>query len=486
MPQESLKNKAQKGLLWSTIDRIASQGTHFVFGILIARLLSPDDYGIIAMPLVFLAVAQCFIDSGFATALVRKPTLSQADLSTAFFFNIGVGVICYSILFLGSPLIASFYSTPLLGDVLKFTALATLFNPLCAVQQALLTRKIDFYTQAKVSFFSCVISGSVALFLACKGFGIWALVVQQVSSYFFRTLFLWSFGKWIPTLEWSKESFNYLWGFGNKMLGSGLLDTIYTNLYTLVIGKFYNASDLGNYTRAQQFASLPSSNITGVLQRVTFPVLSKTQDDDVRLYRNYRKILKITAFVVFPLMLLLSALANPIILLLLSEKWSDCILLLKIICFGLMLYPVHAINLNLLTVKGRSDLFLKLEIYKKIIGVLILCLTLFGGLVVLVIGGVFYSVISLVLNTYYTNKLIGVGLKVQFYDMCPIFLCSLLMWVIVSGVTWIFANLYIQLFVGATIGIFIYGICSFIFLKSTFYELKEYIPNINKNGTKKG
>ena len=293
MQQESLKNKTKKGLAWSMIERFATQGVQFLFGIILARLLSPDDYGVIAMPLVFLAIAQCIIDSGFSTALIRKPELTEDDLSTAFYFNIGIGILCYAVLFFSSPLIADFYHTPILSSLLKVTALAVLFNPLCAVQQAILTRKIDFKTQAIVSLSGAVVSGIVGLYMAYNGFGVWSLVFQQVGGYVMRTILLWILGKWKPKRKWSWESFHYLWGFGSKMLGSGLLDTIYNNIYPIVIGKYFCANDLGNYTRAQQFATLPSSNVTGVLQRVTFPVLSSIQNEDERLAKNYRKILKL-------------------------------------------------------------------------------------------------------------------------------------------------------------------------------------------------
>lgn len=209
---DNLKQKTQKGLLWSFVERFATQGVQFLFGIILARLLSPEDYGIIAMPLVFLAIAQCFIDSGFSGALIRKPDLTEDDLSTAFYFNIGVGVVCYVLLFLTSPLIADFYHTPILANLLKVTALATLFNPLCAVQQAILTRKIDFRTQAIVSLTGAIISGFIGLGMAFNGFGVWSLVCQQVGGYVIRTILLWIMVKWKPKKIWSKESLNIFGG----------------------------------------------------------------------------------------------------------------------------------------------------------------------------------------------------------------------------------------------------------------------------------
>lgn len=477
MQQESLKNKTKKGLAWSMIERFATQGVQFLFGIILARLLSPDDYGVIAMPLVFLAIAQCIIDSGFSTALIRKPELTEDDLSTAFYFNIGLGILCYAVLFFSSPLIADFYHTPILSSLLKVTALAVLFNPLCAVQQAILTRKIDFKTQAIVSLSGAILSGIVGLSMAYNGFGVWSLVFQQVGGYLIRTILLWILGKWKPKRKWSWESFHYLWGFGSKMLGSGLLDTIYNNIYPIVIGKYFSAQDLGNYTRAQQFSSLPSSNVTGVLQRVTFPVLSSIQNEDERLAKNYRKILKLSAFLVFPMMLMLSAIANPLVRILLTDKWIGCVILLQIVCFQMMWYPIHAINLNLLTVKGRSDLYFRLEILKKIVGVCILCITIPHGVAWMVCGGVLSSLISLVINTYYTGKLLKIGLLIQIKDMLPIIVISIIMWLFIHILMLFLVDVYLQLFVGIVAGLFIYIIFSKLFLNSEWKYLVSMIPN---------
>lgn len=473
---ENLKVKTQKGLVWSFIERFATQGVQFLFGIILARLLSPEDYGTIAMPLVFLAIAQCIIDSGFSTALIRKPDLTEDDLSTAFYFNIGVGVVCYLLLFFSSPLIAEFYNTPILADLLKVTALATLFNPLCAVQQAILTRKIDFKTQAVVSLSGALVSGFAGLTMAYNGFGVWSLVCQQVGGYAIRTILLWLLGRWTPKRRWSWKSFHYLWGFGSKMLGSGLLDTIYTNIYPIVIGKFFSANDLGNYTRAQQFATLPSSNVTGVLQRVTFPVLSKIQNEDERLARNYRKILKLSAFLIFPMMLMLSAIADPLVRVILTDKWKGCIILLQIVCFSMMWYPIHAINLNLLTVKGRSDLFFRLEIFKKVCGVCVMCVTIPHGIIWMVSGGIVSSMIALVINTYYTGKLINVGYLRQMGDLLPIFGISFFMWLVIHVFLWLTSNIYIQLPLGIFAGLLVYIVCARVLLKSEWEDAMSMLP----------
>ena len=433
---DNLKVKAARGLFWSSVDRFSSQGISFVFSIFLARILDISDYGIVAMIVVFMAVAQAFVDSGFSSALIRKPDLNEEDKSTAFYFNIVVGLACYGILFITSPLIADFYDEPLLSPIIRVTGLSIVFNSLCVVQRALFTIAVDFKTQAIISLACTVISGVVGLVMAYNGYGVWALVAQSTVSTFFNFVLLWLCSRWRPVTRFSKASFRYLFNFGSKLLASGLLDTLYNNAYPIVIGKFYNSAQLGSYSRAQRYASLPSSNITGILQRVTFPVLSLMQDDDERLALNYRRLLRVSAFVVFPLMVMLAAVAAPLIRVMITSKWDGCVGFLQILSLAMMWYPIHAINLNLLQVKGRSDLFLRLEIYKKILGVLILICTIPLGVTAMCWGLVIGSVFSLVMNTYYTGKLIKVGFFIQMKDLLPTLVNS----VIMGGIAYYIVN----------------------------------------------
>ena len=433
---DNLKVKAARGLFWSSVDRFSSQGISFVFSIFLARILDISDYGIVAMIVVFMAVAQAFVDSGFSSALIRKPDLNEEDKSTAFYFNIVVGLTCYGILFIASPLIADFYGEPLLSPIIRVTGLSIIFNSLCVVQRALFTIAVDFKTQAIISLACTVISGAVGLVMAYNGYGVWALVAQSTISTFLNFVLLWLCSRWRPVTGFSKASFRYLFNFGSKLLASGLLDTLYNNAYPIVIGKFYNSAQLGLYSRAQSYASLPSSNITGILQRVTFPVLSLMQDDDERLALNYRRLLRVSAFVVFPLMVMLAAVAAPLIRVMITSKWDGCVGFLQILSLAMMWYPIHAINLNLLQVKGCSDLFLRLEIYKKILGVLILICTIPLGVTAMCWGLVVGSVFSLVMNTYYTGKLIKVGFFIQMKDLLPTLVNS----VIMGGIAYYIVN----------------------------------------------
>lgn len=471
---DSLKNKTVKGVFWSAVERFSVAGISFVFGLVLARLLSPSDYGIIAMLNIFMAVSQTFIDSGFSSALIRKIDRTETDNATAFYFNIGVGVACYLILFFAAPLIARFYDEPILVSVTRVVGLNLLFNSLCVVQQALLTVRIDFKTQAKISLTATVLSGVIGIVLAYKGYGVWSLVVQTVSSASFRMVLLWVLARWRPRARFSKASFRELFSFGSKLLASGLLDTIYNNLYTIVIGKKFTSASLGVYARAEHFAQFPAVNITGILQRVTFPVLSTIQNEDERLRVNYRKFLRLSAYAVFPLMMGLVAVADPLVRWILTDKWEGAILFLQILCFALMWYPIHAINLNLLQVKGRSDLFLKLEVWKKIIGVVTLCVTIPLGLTAMCVGRIVTSLIALFINTYYTGKLIQVGYWVQMKDLLPIFANSVVMLGVCLLVQMPLVGVHhaLSLFLAVLVGGAYYVGSSFLFHSA---ELKELL-----------
>lgn len=470
MSEQTLKQATTKGLFWSSVERFSNQGVQFVFSIILARILAPSDFGIVAMIGIFFAVAQSFVDSGFSNALVRKTDRREEDLSTCFYFNIGVGIVAYIVLFLIAPFIADFYNQPILSPIIRITGFGVVLNSLCVVQQALFTIRIDFKSQAKVTLSATIISGIVGVVLAYLEYGVWALVWQGVVMSLVRMGLLWLMSKWRPKAGFSKDSFHYLFGYGSKLLASGLLDTIYNNIYPIVIGKFYSPAQLGNYSRALSFGQLPSSNITSILQRVTFPVLSTIQDDLPRLQTNYRRLLKLSAFIVFPLMMGLTAVAFPLIRVVLTPKWEGCSLYLQIICFALMLYPIHAINLNLLQVKGRSDLFLRLEVIKKIVGVCIMCITIPLGITAMCIGMVVSSLISLFINTYYTGKLINIGCLKQIRDLLPILFNSLLMGSMVYLFIQLFNNDFVKLIVGVFIGAISYiGGASF----SSKQELKE-------------
>lgn len=473
---ESLKIKTVKGTIWSTLERFSVQGIQFVVMIIMARLLTPEDYGLVGMLAIFIAVAQSFVDSGFSSALIRKQDRSEVDNSTVFYFNIGVGIFFYLLIYIAAPWIAEFYKQPILIPLTRVIGLSVILNSLVVVQRALLTIKIDFKTQATASFIGSIIAGALGIWMAYNGFGVWAIVYQQLTNLAIITLLLWYLSHWKPIWAYSWASFHELFSFGSKLLVSGLLDTLYRNMYLLVIGKVFKASDLGYYTRAHQFTDFASSNITGIFQRVTFPVLCTIQDDDVRLADVYRRLLKITSFIIFPLMMGLAAVAKPMILSFLTEKWLFSAIIIQILCFSQMWYPVHAINLNLLQVKGRSDLFLRLEIIKKINGVVMLCITLPLGLIPMCCGMIVTSIIALVINTHYTGKLIKLGFLSQMKDLLPTLVLSIFVGAIVYfTITSISLNSWLALGIGVIEGILLYVGLAKLFRFSEFSELLTII-----------
>jgi len=476
-----LKQKTAKGFLWSAIERFSVQGLQFLMGLVLARLLLPSDYGLVGMLIIFLAISQTLIDSGFSSALIQKKNRNETDYSTAFFFNIGVGLFFYLILFFCAPLIANFYDTPELSSLTKVIGINVFITSLAIVQRAKLTIKLDFKTQAKASFVSVFIGGCVGIAMAYKGYGVWALVIQSLLRNGLNTLFLWLLSKWVPNGGFSKTSFKELFSFGSKLLGAGLLDTIYRNIYLIIIGKIFRAGELGFYTRAKQFQQLPSQNITGIIQRVTFPVLSSIQDDDERLLNAYRTFIKLSVFVVFPLMIGLAIVAEPLIRLILTEKWMPTVPLLQLLCIPGMIYPVHVINLNILNVKGRSDLFLKLEIIKKILVTIVILITFSFGVKAMVIGQIFTSFIAFFINTHYSGKMINYGTWKQIKDIMPIALITLLMAFGIWGSMLIVNNDAAKLLIGIMSGILVYTVSAKIGKFNELNEIVNLFKTINKD-----
>lgn len=479
MQDSDLKKKTKKGLYWTTFNNFFEYGAGFVIGLVLARLLSPSDYGITAIPTVFITIASLLIDSGFSNAMVRKPELSEKDLSTAFYYNICVGVFCYIALFVSAPWIASFYEIPILESIIKVTALSYLIGPFVSPQMIILYRRLDFKTPTKIKVASKTVMGVSGIFMAYMGYGVWALVIPNLLSTIISLILSFCLVRWVPKTGWSKESFRYLFGYGSKLLLTYLIDRIYNNITPLFIGKYYSPSQLGVYNRALHYAQMPSQQFTGVIQSVTFPVLSKIQNDNELLGRSYRKMLKTTAFIVFPMMILLAVLARPLIILLITDKWEACIPYLQVMCFWWIWSPIHSINLNLLMVKGRSDLFLRVEVIKKVIGFSIMIITLPMGIMYFLYGSIVSSLIALVINTYYTGKLIHVGFIRQMGDLLPTIGLCLITGAIVYGFVSVLHNMVLQIVIGGLVGAVAYlGIS--IMLKFPELEEVKYMLKRNK------
>jgi len=477
----SLKQKTVSGLIWSFVDTMAGQGITFIVGIILARLLSPREFGLIGMLTVFIAVSQSFIDSGFSNALIRKKDCSNTDYSTVFYFNLAVGVLFFILLYLSAPPISGFFNEPELTAILQVMGVVLIIDSLTIIQRTILTKRIDFKLQARISVIASIGSGFVAIAMAFNGFGVWALVAQRLVKQGLNSLFLWIWNRWKPMLVFSVKSFKELFGFGSKLLISGLIDTLYRNVYYIIIGKFFSAQELGFYTKANEFKNLPSQNLNAIIGRVTYPVLSTLQDDIPRLRNNYQKLIRSVMFITFILMIGMAAVAEPMIHTLIGAKWEPAIIYLQLLCFVGMMYPLHSLNLNMLQVQGRSDLFLKLEIIKKIIAIPTIVIGVIFGIKMMIVGMMINSQIAYFLNSYWSGRYIGYSSKQQVTDILPSFLLALTMGIIVYLIGLILPisyqlKLIIQIISGA---LFIFIFCEVTKFRDYIYTKELVLEKIH-------
>jgi len=477
----SLKQKTTSGLFWGFIDNFSKLGLTFVIGIILARLLEPSDFGLIGMVAIFVGISQSLIDSGFTQALIRKKNCSQADYSTVFYFNLFVGFFIYFVLFLSAPLISQFFEETQLTLIVRVISLGIIVNAFAIVQRARLIKEINFKLQTKISIFASLISSIIAITMAYNDYGVWSLVYKSLAQFLFTSLLLWLWNKWKPSFIFSLNSFKEMYSFGYKLMLSGLIDGLYRNVYLIVIGKFFSAADLGFYTRAEQFNNLPSQNITGVIQRVSYPALTKIQDDIPRLKSSYQKIIKSTMLLSFTAMTILAASAKPLILTLIGEKWLPSVIYLQLLSFIGMQYPLHAINLNMLQVQGRSDIILKLEIIKKILAIPVIFLGIFLGIKTMIIGMIILATICYLINSYYSGKYVNYSSWEQLVDISPSFALAIIIGstVYMLEVLMIlpcYQILIIQMTVG--IGLFfglaeIFKMKDYIYVKEIFFDQKN-------------
>lgn len=464
-----------KGIIWSAIERFSGQGIQFILSIIIARLVSPSDYGLIAMLTIFLSLAQSFIDSGFTNALIQKPNRTEVDFSTVFYFNIIISILVYIFFWICAPLIAIFYNEPLLTNIARLAGLNLIISAFTIVQRTKLTIALDFKTQAKVTIISVLCGGIAGVYLAWNNYGVWALVCQSLLTSLLTSVLLWTNTHWKPLLTFSWQSFRQLFTFGSRILLTGLLATIYNNLYTLVIGKFFNSQNLGYYNRMNTIASFPSSNITNIISRAVYPIQCNLQNNNEELKKEFFKLLRLSSFIIFPMMLGLAALAKPLVYVLLSEKWLPAAPLLTIICFALMWNHIMFLNWQLLAVKGRSDLSFKSEILKKIVSVIILCVTIPFGVKVMCYGLICYSLFDMAIIIRFLKPILSISYNDEITLLLPIFILGIIMFGIITVFIHFVTNYYLQLLGGFIIGNIIYIGAAYL-LK--FSELKYLLKKI--------
>lgn len=484
--EQTLRRKTIKGVGWSAADAFLGQGITFVVGVVLARLLSPEEYGLIGICLIFTTVLNGIVDSGFSNSLIRKKNATEADYNTMFITNLAISVVLYVLLFFSSPWIAVFFERAELVALVRAMGSILIINALSITQVTTLTKRLDFKTKTKASLISAVLSGVVGILMAYSGFGVWALVAQIISKQTLFTICLWIFNRWWPSLTFSKKSFRYMWGYGSKLMVSGLLDNVWKQLYQVVVGKFYTSSTLGQYTRAKEYANIFSANITSIVQRVSYPALSEIQDEKERMVAAYRKVIKVTMFVTCIFMISLGAVSEPMIYCLIGPKWHEAATYLPLICISMSLYPLHAINLNMLQIQGRSDIFLYLEIAKKIIGLIPISVGIFVDIYWMLVVSIFIGVISFFMNSYFTGKRLGYSSWMQLKDVaasyCIAFIVAGAMYSLKYLPISYWAVLPIQFSVGCVVCL---CICEKLQL-AEYVEIKRIVINVFKRLRRNG
>jgi len=471
----SLKQRTLQGLSWSFIDNFVAQIVSFAVSIVLLRLLVADEVGILGIITFFLAILTSLVDSGFGSALIQKKNSTQTDYCTVFYFNLATAILLYVMMFFGAPVAESYFIIPGLTPILRIAGFGLIINALGAIQFTLLIKRIDFKTKTKISFISDMLAGVIAIILAFNGFGVWSLVWRNLLGQSFTVILLWIFNEWRPMAIFSIKSFKELFGFGYKLALSGLINTIYNNIFYPIIQKNFSSASLGFYTVAEKYTNLFSATLTSNIQRVSFPVLSTIQDNPSKLRRGYRKMIKSTMMITFSLMLGLAAIAKPLIIILIGEQWLPAVPYLQLMCFSAMLYPLHAMNLNIITVKGRSDLILKLEVIKKTIHLPLIFVGIYLGIEALLIGSIIISIISYFLNSYYSARLIKYSAKKQLLDILPLFAISLVISLILWRFTFFGWNNWVTIFVQISVG-FVLTVITYEILKHPNYkELKEIV-----------
>lgn len=465
------------------IERFSAQGIQFLLTIVIARLVSPTDYGLIAMLGIFLSIAQTFVDSGFSNALVQKQNRTDDDFSTVFYFNIGIGFLTYLLLFVISPLIANFYKEPQLELLTRVIGINIVVTSFSVVHRAKLTISLNFKTLSIASLIGVIISGFIAIYLAYCGYGVWAIAIQSLVNNLLQVIALWLLVRWKPLMIFSKKSFRNLWNFGSKLLISGLIHTLYTNSYNIVIGKVFSSTELGYFNRAYTFAYFPSTNFSYVITRGIYPIFCSLQDEENKLKNYFLKSMRMASFIIIPLMVMLIVLAEPIVLLLLTEKWINMVPLLRVLCLAYLWTPIMDINNNLINARGFSNYFLKAEIQKKIFALILLLCTIPFGVFVMCIGLILYSLVDWFIISRYTKKTIGCGFGMQLKHVSPILIINLLLGGIVYVATLISIVPFIQISCGVLVGIIVYPILTYIF-KMDEFDLFSKAFSVLKNKCK--
>lgn len=473
----SNKRTIISGLFWRYGERTCAQGVQFIVSIVLARLLSPNEYGCVGLITALIAVGNVFVQAGLGNALIQKKEADQLDFSSVFFVSVGLGVVLALIIQFLAPYIADFYRQPVLVNPIRVLSLMLILAGINSVQQAYVSRRMIFRKFFFATIIGTIVSAFVGIAMAYHGFGVWALVGQQLTNQLIDTIILWITVKWRPVFRFSLERISTLFAFGWKLLVSSLIDTIYNNLYTFVIGKTYTTDDVGYYNRGKNIPNLVITNINSSIQSVIFPAISKEQSETARVKLLVRRSIMTSTFLIFPCMAGLAAVARPLTIILLTEKWLPCVPFMQFCCFVYAFWPIHTANLQAISAMGRSDIYLKLEIQKKAVGIGILAVTIPMGIYPMMIGRCISTIISSFLNARPNKALFGYSFKEQITDVFPAFMLSIFMAVIVVLVNQLGWNEWVTLIVQILVGIVIYAggakilkLESFEFLQKTIRQ----------------
>lgn len=473
---EDVKKKTIVNLVWRYAERCGAQVIQFVVQIILARLLTPSDYGIIGLITVFISISLVFAQSGLGQALVQRKEVDNEEFSTVFYFSMIFSVVLYGVLFVGAPVISNFYNEPVLTNIVRVLGVTVVIGAVNSVQQAYVQKTMQFKRFFWSTLGGTLVSAVVGIYMAYSGFGVWALVGQQIANQLVNTLILWFTVKWRPMLIFSISKAKRLFSYGWKLLCSSLIDTIYNNIYSLIIGKFYSSAELGYYNRGKQFPVLIIQNINSAIDSVLFPVMAEAQDERQRLKAMVRRSIVTSTFLIFPAMAGLAAIAKPLTVILLTEKWLPAVPFIWFCCFTYAFWPVHTANLQAIKALGRSDIFLKLEIIKKLIGVAVLVITIPFGLYTMMWGQCLTTLVSSVINAFPNKSLLGYSYLEQIKDMLPSLILSLMMLIVVSMIQLFDWNDLLTMVVQIIIGVLLYLSGAKLFK----LECMEYLLNTIK------
>ncbi len=488
MDGKSLKSNTLSGLLWKLLERFGVSGVQFVLQIILARLLSPEDYGVLSIMIIFTTLANVFIQNGFNTALIQGKDTTDEDYSSVFWLSLIISIITYLFLFLLAPLIGKFYNMPSIVSPFRVISLMIIPGALNSIQIAIVSKKMDFKKIFTSNLLSIILSGIIGIILAYLGMGVWSLVFQALFNVLIASFVMWFTVKWRPLILFDFVRVKKLFSYGWKLLVSSLLDTLYQDLSSLVIGKKYNSATLGFYNRGKQFPQFLINAINGSIQSVMLPAMSSIQENKVIVKNMMRRSITLSCYIIFPIMVGLAVVAESIVKILLTDKWLLCVPYLQIFCFSFAFYPVHTCNLQTINALGRSDIFLKLEIIKKIIGIILLCLAVFcfDSPIVIAMTGVITTFTSSFINAYPNRKLINYSYSEQIKDVIPNILLSLFMGIIIYPISLLKLNIFCVLFIQIILGVVIYILGSTLFKINSFYYILDILKGLLKIKMTKG